>query len=375
MRRGTQVFTGSIAAVAVAVATTGMAAAGDDPGDGPAPSAISWQTPILLDTAGDGPTVDLREHRLFYDDADAAFIVRARVDNPTSADFGFGFLADLDRDRADGCLGADLGVSVTFSGGVADDAALISYPSGCAGVGNPAPPEVTATYHAGTGWVSLRVPSSALGAPVGFDWAVGSFVGMEIDFGPDGDLHDAFGFVRPFPDVPTDAYYTGPIAWLRSAGFTTGYGSTGLYVPDEAVTRAQMATYLHRLAAEPVAPPSPFVDVERPSFYAAAVDHLYAQGLTTGVAGTNLYAPHDPVTRGQMVTFLWRAAGEPPGPHPTMSDVTDPAAFYYQAVGWAEAEGITTGYGGTDEFRPDVHVTRGQLATFLERTSAPYHAP
>jgi uncharacterized protein (DUF1501 family) len=111
-------------------------------------------------------------------------------------------------------------------------------------------------------------------------------------------------------DVPDDAYYTAPVAWLASTGITTGTGG-GRFSPADFVTRGQMATFLWRYRGTPSGSPrAGFIDVPDGRYFTAAVDWLAASGITTGVGG-NRFAPDDVVTRGQMATFLWRLAGSP----------------------------------------------------------------
>ncbi|WP_229023070.1 S-layer homology domain-containing protein [Actinomarinicola tropica] len=102
------------------------------------------------------------------------------------------------------------------------------------------------------------------------------------------------------------------------------------------------------------------------AFYATAVRWLAGEGITTGVGGSDRFAPEAPVTRGEMATFLWRHAGAPASGGPLFADVAH-GAFYATAVRWLAAEGITTGVGGSDRFAPDAAVTRGEMATFLWR--------
>jgi uncharacterized protein (DUF1501 family) len=168
-----------------------------------------------------------------------------------------------------------------------------------------------------------------------------------------------------FFDVPSNAYYTTAVGWLAATGITTGTGA-GTFSPNDYVTRGQMATFLHRYRGEPTGSPAAgFSDVSPGRYYSAAVDWLAHQGITTGVGG-NRFAPDDVVTRGQMATFLWRLEDEPGGsPAAGFSDVRA-GAFYADAVDWLLYRGITTGVGG-NRFAPDDPVSRGQMATFLWR--------
>ena len=108
-----------------------------------------------------------------------------------------------------------------------------------------------------------------------------------------------------------------------------------------------------------------FYDVPNDSFYYEAVKWAVGKNITSGV-GDNLFAPDQPCTRAQIVTFLWRAAGSPePKNVGSFSDV--PASAYYaKAVAWAVENGITTGT-GDGMFSPDAVCTRAQAVTFLWR--------
>ncbi|QGG94979.1 hypothetical protein GH723_07575 [Actinomarinicola tropica] len=169
-----------------------------------------------------------------------------------------------------------------------------------------------------------------------------------------------------FPDVPPGAFYSDGVAWLEAAGHTTGVGSTGLFLPDRVVTRAEAATFLWRIEGSPPAPLSGFADVPTGAYYARAVGWLRQAGLTTGVGGSNLYAPNAPVTRAELTTLLWRHAERPAGSPTPFPDV-QPRAFYTQAVEWMVQTRLTTGVGCTGLFQPHAGLTRGTLATFLHR--------
>lgn len=171
-----------------------------------------------------------------------------------------------------------------------------------------------------------------------------------------------------FPDVAPSAFYAGGVDWARWTGVTTGVGSTGSFQPDLVVSRGQMVTFLHRMVDAPTGHPAHgFPDVAPTAFYEVPVRWAAATGVTTGVGGSGLFVPDMPVTRAQAVVFLWRTAGSPGGyeAHP-LTD-TPAASYYEEALRWAYVEGITTGYAGTAQFRPDEPVDRGQMVTFLHR--------
>ena len=168
-----------------------------------------------------------------------------------------------------------------------------------------------------------------------------------------------------FTDVPTDAYYADAVAWAVSEGITSGTSAT-TFAPDTSCTRAQMVTFLWRAAGSP-APKStvnPFVDIQSGAYYYDAVLWAVEQGITSGTSATT-FAPDATVTRGQTVTFLYRAAGSPAVTGGSFADVAADA-YYAAAVAWAVSENITAGT-GNGLFAPDTACTRAQIVTFLYR--------
>jgi len=115
---------------------------------------------------------------------------------------------------------------------------------------------------------------------------------------------------------------------------------------------------------EPVVPTNPFKDVDEKDYFYNAVMWAVANGVTSGTSA-DTFSPDATCTRAQTVTFLWNAAGKPE-PKSTTCPFTDvaPTAYYYKAVLWAVEEGITSGTSATT-FGPEQIVTRGQNVTFL----------
>ena len=124
------------------------------------------------------------------------------------------------------------------------------------------------------------------------------------------------------------------------------------------------ATFTKKAAAEET---SPFDDVDRDDYYYDAVKWAAAQGVTGGT-GNGKFSPDGVCTRAQVVTFLWRAAGSPEAK--SMSSFTDvPAdAYYAKAVAWAVENGVTAGT-AVDKFSPDAPCTRAHCVTFLFRAA------
>ena len=169
---------------------------------------------------------------------------------------------------------------------------------------------------------------------------------------------------NPFVDVSTSDYYYDAVLWAVENGVTNGTSAT-TFGPDMAVSRAQMVTFLWRAHGSPKATgTNPFTDVSTSDYYYDAVLWAVANGVTNGTSATT-FSPDTAVTRSQAVTFQWRAAGSPVVSGSSFGDVaTD--AYYVNAVTWAVANGITNGTGG-NTFSPDVVVSRAQAVTFLYR--------
>ena len=177
------------------------------------------------------------------------------------------------------------------------------------------------------------------------------------------------GYEEPtvFTDVSEDAYYADAVLWAVANGVTNGTSAT-TFSPDMAVSRAQMVTFLWRAHGSPEATgTNPFTDVSTSDYYYDAVLWAVANGVTNGTSATT-FSPDMAVTRAQAVTFQWRAAGSPVASGSSFDDVAADA-YYGNAVTWAVANGITNGTSGTT-FSPDVVVSRAQAVTFLWRELA-----
>ena len=170
-----------------------------------------------------------------------------------------------------------------------------------------------------------------------------------------------------FKDVAAGAYYYDAVQWAVKEGITTGTGDGTTFSPNANCTRAQVVTFLWRAAGtpEPNSAEMPFTDVAADAYYYKAVLWAVENGITSGVTATT-FAPGNPCTRGQIATFLWRAAGspEPQNSDNPFSDVN--AGPFYKAILWAAEQGITTGY-EDGSFRPNSICTRGHIVTFLYR--------
>lgn len=120
--------------------------------------------------------------------------------------------------------------------------------------------------------------------------------------------------------------------------------------------------------------PSPsqdFDDLDSAAWYIAGTDYVIREGLMKGV-GEKRFGPDEQITRGMVVTILYRAEGEPATSEAPFTDLT--ADWYKDAVGWAASEEIVKGTSETT-FAPDDPVTREQMATFLYRYTKYKGAP
>lgn len=162
-------------------------------------------------------------------------------------------------------------------------------------------------------------------------------------------------------DVKTGDWFAEPVAWALENGVTNGTGN-GKFSPDEDCTVAQILTFLWRANGSPEpAGGNPFSDVKGGDWYADAAAWAYEKGMVSGkTLGVNT-----PCTRAMAVTYLWKAAGSPSAKAAGFTDV--PAnADYARAVDWAVENGVTKGTGAAT-FSPGSTCTRGEIVTFLYR--------
>ena len=170
---------------------------------------------------------------------------------------------------------------------------------------------------------------------------------------------------NPFTDVKTGAFYEEAVLWAVGKDITNGLTDT-TFGPGKTCTRGQIVAFLWRAAGspEPKTTTNPFTDVKEGKFYYKAVLWAVENGITNGTSATT-FGPNNPCTRGQVVTFLWRAkGGEKVSASNPFTDVNK--GFYVDAVAWAVKNEITTGVSATS-FAPGKPCTRGQIVTFLYR--------
>ena len=168
-----------------------------------------------------------------------------------------------------------------------------------------------------------------------------------------------------FHDVTRFDYFYDAVKWAVDHDITSGTGRF-TFSPNAACTRAQTVTFLWRAAGSPrpVSTVNPFTDVHYGDYFYQAVLWAVENGITVGTSATT-FSPDATVTRAQVVTFLWRANGQPAAWNSGFTDVSADA-YYAKAVAWAVQNGITTG-SGFGVFSPDAACTRAQIVTFLYR--------
>lgn len=162
-----------------------------------------------------------------------------------------------------------------------------------------------------------------------------------------------------FADVSADAYYAAPVEWAVAQSITSGTSDT-TFSPDDTCTKAQIITFLWRAAGSPE-PQSAvaFSDVAADAYYAKAT----AWAAENGMAEGSTFDPEAPCTRLMAVEFMWKQAGSPGAAQASFADVSS------DAVNWALEQGVTSGTSDTT-FSPDDTCTRGQIVTFLYRAFA-----
>ena len=175
-----------------------------------------------------------------------------------------------------------------------------------------------------------------------------------------------------FDDVKDSGkFYFDPVYWAFKADpqITNGVDKTH-FGPDNSCTRGQVVTFLWRAAGcpEPKNTTTTFKDLKEGGFYLKAVAWAVENEITNGLSADK-FGPDATCTRGQIVTFLWRFRGRP-APKNAATPFKDlkEGGFYLDAVAWAVENNITNGM-SADKFAPDATCTRGQVVTFLYRAT------
>ena len=167
-----------------------------------------------------------------------------------------------------------------------------------------------------------------------------------------------------YTDVDAGAWYADAVSYVTDNGLMGGTSSTA-FSPEDAMTRAMLATVLYRAADTPaVTGTDNFTDTADGTWYADAVLWASRQGLVTGY-GDGTFGTDDPVSREQIAAILWRYAGSPQAQDAQgFSDESAISAYAADAVGWARANGIVNGK-ENNTFDPQGNATRAEVATIL----------
>ena len=173
----------------------------------------------------------------------------------------------------------------------------------------------------------------------------------------------------PFTDVAEGAYYADAVAWAIQNKVTSGVSAT-TFAPNASCTRGQMVTFLWKAAGspEPKSLTTAFTDVKSGAYYEKAVAWAVENKVTTGTSATT-FSPDATVTRGQSVTFLWKANNSPAAASASAFTDVAASAYYASAVNWAVEKGVTSGMSATT-FSPNSNCTRAQIVTFLYRAAS-----
>ena len=183
----------------------------------------------------------------------------------------------------------------------------------------------------------------------------------------DVDYVGRIKILKGFEDVPADSFYYDAVQWAVSEGITNGATAT-TFNPEGDLLRAQVVTMLWRAAGEPIVEyTNPFTDVTEADWYYNAVLWAVSEGITNGATATT-FNPTGITNRAQAVTFLWRWLDEPEASATnTFTDVT--AGEWYEApINWAVGAGVTNGISST-EFGINANCNRAHMVTFLYRAA------
>lgn len=170
-----------------------------------------------------------------------------------------------------------------------------------------------------------------------------------------------------YTDLNMGEWYHDGIHYCLDEGLMDGVDA-GMFAPNATTSRAMIVTILWRLQGSPeVEATETFTDVSPDAWYAKAIAWAVAEGVADGY-GEGLFGPNDAITREQLAAMLWRYAGSPEadGDLSVFADGADTSSWAEQAMSWAVALGLLTGV-DNDRLAPGGQATRAQAATILMR--------
>jgi len=170
---------------------------------------------------------------------------------------------------------------------------------------------------------------------------------------------------HPFTDVPADSYYNDSVQWAIDNGVTLGATDT-TFEPYSTCTRGQVVTFIWRAKGKPEPSNSnPFTDIDASNPFYKAILWAYQNGITAGATDAT-FEPDATCTNAQVVTFLWRANGKPSAKASNTVAASYSSDLYYkEAVAWADSNGLLSGVGGA--FVPEADSPRANIVTYLYR--------
>ena len=171
----------------------------------------------------------------------------------------------------------------------------------------------------------------------------------------------------PFTDVETSDLCYDAVLWALENGVTNGTSAT-TFSPDKTCTRGQVVTFLYRAngSPEPQSSYNPFADVKKGSYYEKAILWAVERGITNGTSAT-AFSPEMTCSCAHILTFLWRAMGRPEPGAPSPISNRFPDDFYSGPVSWAEYNGLLAGM--EDGFEVKAPCPRGATVTYLFRAN------
>ena len=166
---------------------------------------------------------------------------------------------------------------------------------------------------------------------------------------------------NPFTDVPTAAYYHDAVLWALEKGITTGTTAT-TFSPEATCTRGQVVTFLWRAKGcpEPTSTENPFTDIQESDYFYKPVLWAVEKGITNGMTATT-FGPNETCTSAHVVTFLWRANGKP------VAETTG-TNYYDEPVAWANTKQLLDST--AVPFAPANLSPRADIVTYLYRDFA-----
>ena len=180
--------------------------------------------------------------------------------------------------------------------------------------------------------------------------------------------------LKDFDDVPAGSFYYEAVKWAVENGITNGATAT-TFNPNGSLMRAQVVTMLWRAAGEPVPATTvnPFNDVKESDFFYTAVLWAVEEGITSGMSA-NEFKPYASTNRAQAVTFLWRFLGKPAATGTNSFTDVKAGEWYEAAINWAVENGVTNGQ-SEGVFGIHNKCNRAHMVTFLYRASKIEQAP